>query len=64
MHLNLKNLIYSKCMTLLQFSKMSGIPYNAVHALANNKRQCVTLATIEKLCKALNCTPNDLIKMD
>jgi DNA-binding Xre family transcriptional regulator len=24
----------------------------------------ITLATLEKLCRALNCTPNDLLEFD
>lgn len=64
MHLELKKLIYGKCMTLLQFSKMSGINYATVYALAHNQRPSVKLSTIERLCKALDCTPEELIKMD
>lgn len=64
MRLELKKLIYEKCLTLRQFSQASGISYKTIHALANNTRPSVKLSTIEKLCVLLECTPNDLIKLD
>ena len=64
MHLELKKLVFDKCMTLRQFSQQSGIPYPTVHALANNKRQSVQLSTINRICIALGCAPGDLIKLD
>lgn len=64
MHLELKKLIYDRCMSLRQFSKLSGLPYNTVYALANNQRPCASLLTIEKLCKCLNCNVEELIKLD
>ena len=64
MHLILKELVYEKCMTLRQFSQFSGIPYATIHALAHNKRPSVRLSTIEKICKALECTPGELLFLD
>lgn len=64
MKLMLKEMVYEKCMSLRQFAKVAGIPYVTLHAIANDKRPSVRLTTIEKICKALSCTPNDLIKMD
>lgn len=64
MHMELKQLVFDNCMTLLQFSKKSGISYPTVYAIANNQRPAVQLSTIERICKSLNCTPNDLIKLD
>lgn len=64
MHLELKKLIFDKCMTLKEFSVKYNINYSTLFDVANNKRPSVRLSTIEKLCKALECTPNDLIKLD
>ena len=34
--------------------------YQTVDAMMNNKTQGIRFETIEKLCKVLECTPNDL----
>ena len=34
--------------------------YNSVNKICNNEIIALHLETIEKLCKAFNCTPNDL----
>ena len=36
----------------------NGIDYRTMHQLRNNKN--ITALTIEKLCRILNCTPNDI----
>ena len=38
----------------------SGIDNNTLNRLRQNKN--VTLFTIEKICKILDCTPNDIVK--
>lgn len=64
MHFELKKLVFEKCMSLRAFSIKYGINYATVFEIANNKRPSVRVSTIEKLCRALDCTPNDLIKLD
>lgn len=64
MHIELKNLVYENCMSLRQFAKKSGLAYATIHSLANNPRTLIQISTIEKICKALNCTPNDIFIMD
>ena len=36
-----------------------GIDYRTMHQLRNNKN--ITAHTIEKLCRILDCTPNDIL---
>ena len=64
MHFELKKLVFEKCMSLREFSIKYGINYTTVFEIANNKRHSVRVSTIEKMCRALDCTPNDLIKLD
>ena len=37
----------------------NGIYYRTMHQLRNNKN--ITALTIEKLCRILDCTPNDIL---
>lgn len=37
----------------------NGIDYRTMHQLRNNKN--ITALTIEKLCRILDCTPNDIL---
>lgn len=37
----------------------NGIDYRTMHQLRNNKN--ITAHTIEKLCRILDCTPNDIL---
>ncbi|MFR8172928.1 MAG: helix-turn-helix domain-containing protein [Marvinbryantia sp.] len=38
----------------------SGIDNKTLDSLKKNKN--ITLLTVEKLCRILNCTPNDVVK--
>ncbi len=38
----------------------SGIDNKTLDSLKKNKN--ITMLTLEKLCKAVNCTPNDVVK--
>lgn len=64
MKIYLKQLVYNNCMSLKQFSEKCNIPYSTIHGIAANKRPNVQLTTLEKICKLLNCTLDDLIKFD
>ena len=37
----------------------SGIDNKTLNSLKNNKN--ITMNTLEKLCKVINCTPNDVV---
>lgn len=45
-------------------SKVTGISYKNIHNLCNedNPIKSIKLNTIDKICTALNCTPNDLFE--
>jgi putative transcriptional regulator len=57
----LKKLLKANGKTLYWLSKETGIAYNTLHTLNKGEKIDVRVSTIERICKALNCTPNDLL---
>lgn len=45
-------------------SNLSGIPYDTVQAIGNRKVYGTTFYTLDKLCRALNTTPADILHFD
>ena len=42
----------------------TGISYPTIMKLCNNKTSSVKFEIIEKICKALNATPNDIMEIE
>lgn len=59
--LNIKELRKSKRISILKLSKITGISRSYLNELDNNKYDNPGLKVICTLCKAFNCTPNDII---
>ena len=59
---NVSTMIGMRRMTIAETAKLAGVRYNTVHKLYNDKTKSVEFSTLDKLCYALNCTPNDLFK--
>ena len=57
---NIKELLKKKGKTKYWLVKNMEMGYQTVDAMRNNKTQGRRFETIEKLCKVLECTPNDL----
>ncbi len=57
---NIKELLKKKVKTKYWLVKNMEMGYQTVDAMMNNKTQGIRFETIEKLCKVLECTPNDL----
>lgn len=49
-------------MKLKDLAKTTGIAVNNLSVLKTNKARAVRFSTLEKLCKALDCTPGDLLE--
>lgn len=47
-----------------QLAKQTGISEGALGRICRNETSSIEFSTIEKICKALNCTPNDIIIFD
>lgn len=45
-------------------AKTSGLAWDTVSAIYHGKAKAVSLETIDKLCKALKCTPGDLFEYE
>ncbi len=60
--LNINSILKEKGKTKYWLSKQTGISPNNIGYICNGKNTNVTLNTIYKICKALDCTPNDIIQ--
>ena len=62
--LNVKKLLEQRKKTKYwlfnQLNNMGNISYTNFHNLVENKTQSIKYSNIEKLCKILECEPNDL----
>ena len=49
-------------MKLKELAELTGIAVNNLSVLKTNKARAIRFSTLEALCKALDCTPGDLIE--
>ena len=61
--LNVQELLDSRKKTRYWLVKSMDTNYETVNRLCNNHAVAIQLETIEKLCKVLVCTPNDLFSI-
>ncbi len=64
MILNIQKILDSQDKTKYWLSKQTGIDNTSIGKICNGETKNIRLETMEKICKALNCTPNDLIETD
>lgn len=62
-YLNIKELLKKKGKTKYWLIKNMESGYQNVSAMMNNETTGIKFETIDKLCKILECTPNDLFKI-
>ena len=62
--LNVQNLLDNKSKTRYWLVKSMESNYETVNRLCDNHAIALQLETIEKLCKILECTPNDLFSIE
>ena len=62
--LNVQALLDSKKKTRYWLVKKMESNYETVNRLCDNHTVAIQLDTIDKLCKILECTPNDLFRME
>ncbi|MHC5061030.1 MAG: helix-turn-helix domain-containing protein [Planctomycetota bacterium] len=55
-------LLLDNRMKLKELAEATGIAVNNLSVLKTNKARAVRFSTLEKLCKALNCAPGDLLE--
>lgn len=60
----LKELLEKKYMHVRQLAMKADLNYKNLTLFCNNKTKQVQLENIEKICKALECTPNDIFEIE
>ena len=61
-NIRLDYLLLDNRMKLKELAEATGIAVNNLSVLKTNKARAVRFSTLEKLCKALDCTPGDLLE--
>lgn len=63
-HLRVDEILKEQDKTAYWLAKQTGIAQNNILKICNGETSTIRFDTIEKICKALNCTPNDIIVSD
>lgn len=59
---NVSAIIGQRRMTIAETAKLAGLQYNTIYNLYYDKTAGIDFNTLDRLCFALDCTPNDLLK--
>nr|DAH71324.1 MAG TPA: Cro/C1-type HTH DNA-binding domain protein [Caudoviricetes sp.] len=62
--LKIKQILQEKNKTAYWLSKQTGISANNIGKICNGETTNIRFDTMEKICKVLNCTPNELMETD
>ena len=49
-------------MKISELARLTGLKYNTVYAIYHDKTKGIDFETLNKLCYALDCNPNDIFK--
>jgi putative transcriptional regulator len=60
--IRLDYVLLDKRMKLSEVAEKTGIALNNLSILKTNKARAIRFSTLNALCKALSCTPSDLIE--
>ncbi len=58
---NLKELLEKQNLSLHKFHKISGISYQQVWAIANQKTKAIDFRLLAKICDKLDCDVSDVL---
>ncbi len=61
-NIRLDYVLLDKRMKLKDLAEATGLAVNNLSVLKTNKARAIRFSTLNSLCKALNCTPGDLIE--
>ncbi|HBF6471974.1 TPA: helix-turn-helix domain-containing protein [Clostridioides difficile] len=64
MNIQINNLLESKGKTRYWLAKQVGMTHQNLTKLANNKTESIKFESLEKICLALECSPNDILGWD
>ena len=61
-NVRLDYLLLDKRMKLKDLAQATGIALNNLSVLKTNKARAIRFSTLDSICKALDCTPGELIE--
>jgi len=61
-NIRLDYLLLDERMKLKDLAEATGLAVNNLSVLKTNKARAIRFSTLNSLCKALNCTPGELIE--
>ena len=61
-NIRLDYLLLDRRMKLKDLSEATGLAMNNLSILKTNKARAIRFSTLNSLCKALDCTPGDLLE--
>lgn len=61
-NIRLDYLLLDRRMKLKDLAEATGLAVNNLSILKTNKARAIRFSTLNSLCKALNCTPGELIE--
>lgn len=64
MIITLDQVMQSKGITQHKLSKMTGIMPHNIGRIRKGETDRITFANLEKICIALDCTPNDILHIE
>lgn len=57
-------ILQAKNKTRYWLSKEAGVTYPNIMKLCNNETESIKFEILEKICLALDCTPNDILQIE
>jgi putative transcriptional regulator len=61
-NIRLDYILLDRRMKLKDLAEATGLAVNNLSVLKTNKARAIRFSTLEALCKALDCTPGDLLE--
>lgn len=61
-NVRLDYVLLDKRMKLTELAEATGISLNNLSVLKTNKARAIRFSTLDAICKALNCTPGELLE--
>jgi putative transcriptional regulator len=61
-NIRLDYVLLDKRMKLTELADATGIALNNLSVLKTNKARAIRFSTLNSICKALNCSPGDLLE--
>lgn len=63
-YIKLEKVLKEKSRTRYWLQKETGISFQTIANLVRNDASGIQFETLEKICNALDCTPNDIIAVE